>query len=484
MTSPEQKAPNGFLKDGTPAATVDAARDDMVNLFEEKVRPLSENTAYYESERRPDAIGISVPPEMQKLLAHVGYPRLYVNSIAERQELEGFRLGGADDADEELWDWWQANDLDVEATLGHTDALVHGRSFITVAAPDPAVDFGRDLEVPIIRVEPPTNLHAVIDPRTRQVTQAIRVVYDDDDQVVAATLYLPNQTVVWVKDAGEWVVLQDVAHALEMVPVIPIANRTRLSDLYGTSEISPELRSVTDAAARTMMLMQGAAELMGVPQRLLFGVKPGELGVNSDTGQVSFDAYQARILAFEEETGKAFQFTAAELRNFVEALDALDKKAAAYTGLPPQYLSTSSDNPASADAIRASEARLVKTVERKNKIFGGAWEQAMRVAYKVMNGGDIPPEMFRMESIWRDPSTPTWAAKADAAAKAYANGQGVIPKEQARIDMGYSITAREDMRKWDEEEDKVLMALGNITAPGAPKPAAPQTQTPKAGADA
>jgi hypothetical protein len=209
----------------------------------------------------------------------------------------------------------------------------------------------------------------------------------------------------------------------------------------------------------------------------LFGVKPGELGVNTETGQVSFDAYQARILAFEEETGKAFQFTAAELRNFVEALDALDKKAAAYTGLPPQYLSTSSDNPASADAIRASEARLVKTVERKNKIFGGAWEQAMRVAYKVMNGGDIPPEMFRMESIWRDPSTPTWAARADAAAKAYANGAGPVPRERTWIDMGYSIVERNQMRKWVEEDDKVLGALAGITTPGAPKPAATQTQT-------
>ena len=118
-----------------------------------------------------------------------------------------------------------------------------------------------------------------------------------------------------------------------MVPVIPIANRTRLSDLYGTSAITPELRSVTDAAARILMDMQATAEIMAIPQRLIFGAKPKEVGVDSDTGQKLFDAYIARILAFEEAEGKAAQFSAAELRNFVDALDALDKKAAAYTGL-------------------------------------------------------------------------------------------------------------------------------------------------------
>jgi hypothetical protein len=472
MTSPQQnKAPNGYLKDGTPAQTVDAARDDMINLFQEKQRLLTDNTAYYESERRPDAIGIAVPLTMRKLLANVGYPRLYVDAIAERQELEGFRVGGADDADEVLWDWWQANDLDVEATLGHTDALVHGRSYITVSKPDPATDPGIDPNVPIIRVEPPTALHAVIDPRTRQVTQAIRAVYDDEGtKVISSTLYLPDSTIVWIKDDnGDWVVLSQIQHGLEMVPVIPIANRTRLSDLIGTSQITPEIRSCTDAAARIMMDMQATAELMAIPQRLIFGAKPKEVGVDPETGQKLFDAYIAAILAFEEPQGKASEFSAAELRNFAEAISVLDKKVASYTGLPPQYLSAQSDNPASAEAIKASESRLVKTVERKNKIFGGAWEQAMRVATKVMKGGDIPPDMYRMESIWRDPSTPTYAAKADAAAKLYAAGQGVIPKKRARFDMGYSISEVGEMERWDEEEIPALTALQQIVNP---KPAA------------
>ena len=459
------------------AVDIEKTREEMLNLFEQKQTGLKDDKAYYDSQRRPDAVGIAVPPEMRNLLAHVGYPRLYVDAIAERQEVEGFRVAGAESADEELWDWWQANNLDIEATLGHTDALIFGRSYITVAVPDTALDLNVDPDVPIIRVEPPTALHAVIDPRTREVTQAIRAVYNEEQtQVISCTLYLPDQTVQWIREQGSWKVLAKVQHGLEMVPVIPLPNRTRLSDLYGTSEITPELRSVTDAAARIMMDMQGTAEIMAIPQRLIFGVRPEDLGVDPDTGEKLFDAYIARILAFEDSDAKAQQFNAAELRNFVDALDALDRKAAAYTGLPPQYLSFSSDNPASADAIKASESRLVKKVERKNKIFGGAWEQAFRVAYKAIKGGDIPPELYRLETVWSDPSTPTYAAKADAATKLYANGMGVIPKERARIDMGYSIAEREEMLKWDEQENPMgrLAALYPVSSTAAAGSAEPQ----------
>lgn len=469
MTSPLISAPFGYLFTGIPSESIEETRDDMISRFEVHQRELRQNTEYYESRRRPQAIGMAVPKEMEKLLAHVGYPRLYVDAISERLELEGFRLGGADDADDELWDWWQANDLDIESPLGHSDALVHGRSYITVSKPDPEVDVNWDPTVPIIRVEPPTHLFAVIDHRTRCVLQAVRVIYElDRHQATSATLYLPNRTVAWSRING-WNVYQDVDHNLGIVPVVPITNRISISDLYGTSQITPEIRAVTDAAARILMDMQGAAELMAVPQRMLFGVKPEDIGVDPATGEGGYNAYMARILAFADPEGKAFQFAAAELRNFGDALDQLDRKAASYTGLPPQYLSVSSENPASAEAIEASESRFVKACERKNLLFGGAWESAMRIAYRVMNQGETLPKQYnRMESIWRDPSTPTYAAKAAAATQLYAGGAGVIPKRQAREDMGYSLVQIEQMEKWDEQENP-LGLLGTVIGQGVQK---------------
>ena len=463
-----------------------ATRDAMISAFEDSIRGLASNTSYYEAERRPEAIGVTVPLQMQKLLAHVGYPRLYVDSIAERQVMQGFRLADSEEADQELWSWWQANDLDIQAPLGYTEAYIHGRSYITLAMPDPQLDPFVDPTIPIIRVEPPTRMYAEIDPRINKVSKAIRVADNTTgDTIQAATLYTLNDTNGWFKDKnGVWVDWFSVSHGLGVVPVVPLPNITKLSDLYGSSEITPELRSMTDAASRIMMLMQATAELMGVPQRLIFGIKPEEIGVDPETGDTMFDAYLARILAFEDSDGKIQQFSAAELANFSNAMDQIAKQVAAYTGLPPQYLSTAADNPASAEAIRAAESRLVKKVERKNQIFGGAWEEAFRIAYRMAKGGDIPPNMLRMETVWREPSTPTWAAQADAATKLYAGGVGVIPRERARVDMGYSIKEREEMRLWDEQEASMgLGLLGTMYSPDATASSAPNSTpalTPKA----
>jgi hypothetical protein len=194
-----------------------------------------------------------------------------------------------------------------------------------------------------------------------------------------------------------------------------------------------------------------------VPQRVLFGVSADDIGAQQaplGDGKGHFDAYLARILAFEDPDAKAMQFNAAELMNFVNVLRELAKQAAAVTGLPPQYLSSASDNPASAEAIRASESRLVKNAEGKSRVFGSAWEQAMRVAWMVMNPDEeLPDEYHRMETHWRDPATPTFASKADAVVKLYANGTGIVPLRQARIDLGYTLSQIDRMEQWDSEQN-------------------------------
>ncbi|MCP2200060.1 Phage portal protein, SPP1 Gp6-like [Lentzea flava] len=383
------------------------------------------------------------------LVSAIGWPRVYVDALEERLDVEGFRLAGESYTDERLWSWWQANNLDVESSLAHLEALIHGVSYVTISAPG-KLD---DPDMPVIRVESPTSMVADIDPRTRKVRRALRLYVDELDPTQdAATLYLPNETIYFVRRSGaaRWRIESRVRHQLGVVPVIPIINRERLSDRVGRSEITPEVRSMTDAAARIMMNLQATAELMAVPQRLLFGVAQDEFAANPENPGAVLEAYYARILAFENEAGRAEQFQAAELRNFVEALGELAKHVASYTGLPPQYLSFQSDNPASAEAIRSSESRLVKKSERKARMFGSAWEEVMRVAMLIMDQA-IPKNAYRMETIWRDPSTPTYSAKADAVGKLYAAGMGVIPLEQARIDLGYSAEQRRQMRDWDNQ---------------------------------
>lgn len=439
--------------------------EHLSNILTANQGCLTENTAYYEATHRVKAIGIATPPEMRHLLAAIGWPRMYLDSLEERLDVEGFRLAGKPESDERLWQWWQANRMDVQSGLAHLEALNHGIAYATVAAPDPELRFW-DKDTPIFSVESPYSMYAELDHRTGEPKQGIRLYKSPKTPSEdAATLLLPNENVYLVGGApGGWRVVKVVRHDLGKPLIVPILNRESLRDRMGSSEITRELRSFTDAAARIMMNMQATAELMAVPQRLLFGVAQDEFEADPDNPGAILDAYYARIMAFENEAGRAEQFSAAELRNFTEALDQLAKHVASYTGLPPQYLSFQSDNPASAEAIKSAESRLVKKAERKARLFGSAWEELMRLGMLVMDG-DIPSEARRLETIWRDPSTPTYAAKADAVQKLYANGMGLIPKERGRIDMGYSEEERRQMREWDKEEPTAQLA--KLMAPPA-----------------
>lgn len=332
--------------------------------------------------------------------------------------------------------------------MAHTDALVYGRAYVTIAAPDPSDPMIVDPSVPIIRVESPTSMYADIDPRTRSVRWAVRVVDDANGGRIAATLYTPDRTEVYEHNGQELVLSQTISHGLGMVPVVPVVNRQRVADTLGSSAITPEIRSVTDSISAMLMNLRTTSELMAVPQRVIFGTEKDKL---TNDGELSaLDLYISSYLTFEDPDTKMQQLQAAELRNFSEGIGQLLKMAASYTGLPPQYLSTASDNPASADAIRSSESRLVRTCEAKTAVFGEAWEQVMRIAKLVM-GTQLTLDDHRMEAIWRDPATPTFQAKADAVMKLYAGGSGVIPVEQARIDMGYSPEARQNMEEWDKQ---------------------------------
>lgn len=436
---------------------VDISLEDAISKFEEAQQSFKVPDSYYNAEPRDLAVGLATPPSMRKLIAQVGVPRIYINAIAERLAIEGFTIGDSADSDELLWSWFKANGLDNFSSVAFCEALVYGRSYITVSAPLES-DAENPLaipDIPIIKVESPKTLYAQIDPRTRQVEWAVRVVKNTDGDTVAATLYTPDSTEYYESEDGDLKQVETVNHALGVVPVVPMVHVSDSADLYGTSLITPEIQSVTDAMSRLLMNMQTTSELMANPQRYLFGTTKDELTNDGETSAI--ELYAASFITVEDSAGKAQQLPAAELRNYTDGMGQLLKLAASYTGLPPQYLSTASDNPASAEAIRASESRLIRECEVMCSQFGSAWEQAMRIALLVM-GTSLTIDHFRIETVWRDPATPTLQAKADASTKAYASGNGIIPREQARIDMGYSPEQRRQMRIWDNDEPDMKLA--------------------------
>jgi hypothetical protein len=452
-------------------------------LHDADLPKLRQLDAYYEGEQPLTYMHPDLLREVQDRIRPViiFWPQLVVDSIEERLDPEGFRLPDEDAGDDDLWRVWQANDLDEEAQLGRVDALTMKRSYLCVGANED------DPSTPLVTVESPLETYAYVDPRTRRVAAALRRTYVADSLVRLperfATLYLPDRT-VWYDYTNDWVEVGRDEHGLGEVPVVPLVNRGRTADRRGRSELQSVI-PLSDAACKLATDMMVAAEFVALPLRGLFGIGPGDLEDAKGNKLTALQAIMGRLLTIPDDdgTGKTFEFTSANLTNFHESINALAKLVASMAGLPPHALGFTTDNPASADAIRSAESRLVKRAERKQVAFGGSYERMMRLVRRFQDpGAERDPRLARLETIWRDASTPTIAQKADAAVKLYNLPTPIVPLRQTREDLGYSDAQIARMEQEDQKaaaEQAAMFSMQTAAdqtgAQGGPANTAPAT---------
>ncbi|MBR8638600.1 phage portal protein [Streptomyces tuirus] len=455
----------------------------LIACHDREKRELERLNSYYEGKQPLSYMAPELQRELEESVRQVvvNWPRLVVDSIEERLDVEGFRFPGEAEADAELWRIWQANDLDEQSQQGHLDALVMRRAYVVVGSND------ADPDTPIVTVESALDVYAEHDPRTRRVAAAVKRWREGEGAAAVdhATLYLPDVTVWWVKDSGEWVEDPEFPrddHGMDAVPVEVLANRPRLKCADGTSELA-DVIPLSDAACKIATDMMVSAEYHATPRRVAFGF--GEEDFVDEQGRrlSAFSRIIGRMWATEknkkDDGADVIQFPEADLRNFHSTLEQLAKLVASLSGLPPHFLGQSTANPASADAIRSSETRLVKRAERKQRAWGGAWERVMRLVLRVRDG-DWNADARALETIWRDASTPTVAQIADASVKKFQ--AKIVPLRQTREDLGYSQAQIARMEEQDEEAARAVMqrlADGDVVPLFGPKPDAPVADPPK-----
>jgi hypothetical protein len=366
---------------------------------------------YYEGKQRLKDLNISIPPSLKLVDSVVGWAGTAVDVLEERLDFEGFI--GADNLG--LNDIYRANELDLESSLGHKDALIYGTGFVFVGK-------GMDGEAdPLITIESPKKATAVYDMRSRRISAALLVDNDDVGEIKQGSLYLPNETIYFARYGNIWVETFRDQHNLGRVPVAPLINNPRSGDPHGRSEITRAVRSYTDSAMRTLLGAEVAREFYSSPQRYILGADES-IFLDSDGNKMNpWSVIQGRVLGVpynedENVMPQVGQFQANSPAPYFEQIRSYAQLIAAETAIPASYLGFQTDNPSSADAIRQMEARLVKRAERRQKQFGRTWSEVAKLALLVRDGA-VPAEASNIRPLWRDASTPTRAAAADEAVK-------------------------------------------------------------------
>jgi hypothetical protein len=436
---------------------------DELSIVEHLFRKLQSHDAknaelgrYYEGKNRLKDLRISIPPQLTAVQSVVGWAGTAVDVLEERLDLEGY-IGGDSF---ELNEIFRANELDLESTLGHRDALTFGTGFIVVGK-------GQNGEPdPLITIESPTVMTAHYDMRARRLSAALLVHRTATGAAQFGTLYLPDVNITLEYANGTWFDVDRDEHRLGRVLVASLPNNPRSSDPYGRSEITPAVRSYTDSAMRTLLGAEIAREFYSAPQRYILGA-PEDIFTDADGNALNpWTVYQGRYLGVpaneDGQVPQVGQFSANSTSPYFEQVRAYAQLLAAETAIPSSYLGFQTDNPSSADAIRQMEARLVKRAERRQKQFGRTWAEVARLALLVRDGS-IPAEASSIRPIWRDASTPTRAAAADEAVKLIAAGVLLGDSEVTYNRIGLTDSDKEVL-KAEKRVARATNLVGNLAA--------------------
>ena len=420
------------------------------------------NLDYYRLKQRFEHLGMAIPPDMRRFMVVANWARVVVRTIAGRQKMRAMILPGQETADPKLLAMQNATNLGGQMKMYRKDKLIFGRAFLSAGT---NADNPRQ---PIVRVESPRSVEAIVDPRTERMTSAGRFQRSDRRAGLPdlVTLMLPESTVWAGKDKrGRWEQLDRDDHGLGVVPMIMGLNE-RLSDSTdGESELT-DIIMLMDAVGRSLTNLQFAQESHGIPGLAATGVTQGDF-VDEDGKQLSqFEAYYDIIKMLSNPDARWHQFTAADLKNFDTAMNVYGKQAAVSYGFPARYFGISTSNPPAEGAIRADENDLVNYVEDKNEAEGMELGWLGGLMWRLAYGKWVKGNQVRVD--YHDPGTPTFAQRADALTKMRAVGG--ISREGMWDELGWSPARKakelEYLRAERAEQDRTLLAI----AGGDPEP--------------
>lgn len=408
-------------------------------------KPLKKVDAYYEGEQPLKYMAAALEAEIGDRVTQlvINWPRLVADAYEERLDIQGFRLPDADGGDAKLWEMWQANDGDEQAQQAHQESLVCGRSYVIVGAGDAADD------APVMTVEHPLQVIARRDPKTRKIKEGLKR-WKDEGGGNWAQLYLPDANVTFRRGRGGWVEDKRDDHEVGRPLMVDLVNRRRMLRQLGKSEFV-DVIPVADAANKMATDMMVSGEFHAMPRRWAVGMTEDDFEDEEGKPLSTWSIIAGRIWGTDKKPSEVTlgTFTETDLAVFHNTIKVLAQLASQLAYLPQDYMGFTSDNPTSADAMRSAESRMVKRCERKQTTLGGGWEEVQRLMLRVQTG-EWDPKAKMLETLWRDPSTPTKAQVADAVVKLTQGDRPIIPVEQAREDLGYSPEQRRRMAEMDQ----------------------------------
>lgn len=413
---------DGQLVNATPAPTrisglPDEGQTTFLRLWQKWQQHSNKNkllSVYYDGHRAFQDLGISIPPQMTRTKAALGWPQKVVTMLARRHVFEGYSLNGAPDAFEAN-EILSANNYDLDLAQAITSAYKHSFSLLTVTQGDETIG-----EPPVVVQARDAEWSAALWDTRRRIIEAALTIDKTNNfgQPTGAIMY--THAAIWRIDArengGGWKA-EKLGDTPNRIFVEALCYDPQLNRPLGHSRITREVRYLTDAAVRTMVRTETSAEFFSSPQRYVLGAERADFA-----GQDRWSAIMARVQVLEpNENGdipSVGQFSQMTMSPHLEMYRQLAQNLCAATNLPQSAIGIFADNPSSAEAMQASEAALADEAEYQWRIFAAPLRRTLQNIIMVRDKLDEPPaESWKTSVKWTPARYSSPSSAADFAVK-------------------------------------------------------------------
>lgn len=387
-----------------------------------------ERYKYYEMKNSLIDQSKTIPPAMQWLTAVLGWCGKSVDALADRLVFREFEEDNFD-----INQIFQMNNPDTLFDSAVLSALIASCCFIYIS-PD-----GEGY--PRLQVIDGSNATGIIDPITGLLKEGYAVLErDEKGSAVLEAYFVPGRTDYVRKESKE---VESWTNKAPYPLLVPIIYRPDAARPFGHSRISRSCMQIMQSALRTIKRSEVSAEFYSFPQKYA-------VGLSEDLEIDKWKATMTSMLTFtKDEDGDSTtvgQFQQQSMTPYIEQLRTFAALFAGETGLTLDDLGFVSDNPSSAEAIKAAHENLRLVARKAQRTFGSGF---LNVGYLAACLRDNFPyqrrQLYLTKPIWEpifEPDAAMLSSIGDGAIKINQAVPGYFDEENLRKLTGIDTSAK------------------------------------------
>lgn len=374
---------------------------------------------YYEMKNSVREFNITIPKEWNWLKSVLGWSSKAVDSLADRlvfREManDNFSMNAIFDM----------NSKDVLFDSAILSACISSCCFVYISEDDEGY--------PRLQVIDGGNATGILDPITMLLTEGYAVLERDQNGAPILEAYFTPGSTMYIDSTYGKPETYTISNEAPYPLLVPIIHRPDARRPFGHSRISRACMEIQQAALRTLKRSEISAEFYSFPQKWITGLDPEAEPMEKWKATIS------ALLQFSKdedgESPKLGQFSQQSMQPFMDQLRMLASLFAGETGLTLDDLGFATENPSSADAIKASHENLRLAARKAQRTFGTGF---LNVGYLAACVRDRMPylrrEIYKTQPKWEpifEPDAAQLSGIGDAAMKIQQSFPDYFDKEK------------------------------------------------------